>query len=162
MPASAQIKVLRVSARAEGYRREGLKFGTEEVDIPESILTSNQIHRFRRDPMLTCKEVLVNTEEPAVMEEEFAALREKAASAEAQLADSREKVAVAEAELGSLRQKAVIADAFLVKLPVDYSWTQCPSEYVTHLQDRVRELELEKTNTPSTATAHSAKPSARK
>jgi hypothetical protein len=134
MPAPAQIKVLRVSARAEGYRREGLKFGKEEVDIPESILTSKQIHRFKHDPMLSCEEVLVSTEPPAVTDEELALLREK----------------------------AVIADAFLAKLPEEYSWTQCPSEYVAHLQNRVRELELAKAQGASTGAAHAAKQGARK
>ena len=134
MPAPAHIKVLRVSARAEGYRREGLKFGKKEVDIPESILTSNQIHRFKRDPMLNCEEVLVSSEPPAVNEEELALLRDK----------------------------AVIADAFLAKLPEDFSWVQCPSEYVTQLQDRVRELELAKAQGASTGAAHAAKQGARK
>lgn len=116
MPAPAQIKVLRISASAEGYRHDRLTFGRTDVDIPASILTSHQIHHLKRDPMLTCHEVLISTE-PAVSEEEMTRLREKAA----------------------------IADAFLARLPDDFSWSQCPSEYITHLQDHIHDLELAKT-----------------
>jgi len=136
MPASANIKVLRVSASAEGYRREGFKFPQEDVDIPESILTSNQINRLMRDPMLKCQRVLVNAELPIVTEEELTGLREKAA----------------------------IADAFLVKLPADYASEYCPSDYVTHLQNRVHELELEleQAKAASANSTHAAKQGARK
>lgn len=132
MPTSAQIKVLRVSASAEGYRREGLKFGETDVDIPESILTSNQIHRLKRDPMLKCREVLVSTEPVATNE-----------------------------ELVSLQAKAAIADAFLVTLPPAFTWTQCPSEYITLLLDHIHELELAKATTAA-ASAVGAKAHGRK
>ena len=132
---SAHIKVLRVSASAEGYRREGLKFGRTSADIPESILTSKQIHRLMRDPMLSCTEINVD-----------------------------ERWAVSDEEIAGLREKAAIADAFLAKLPADYASEQCPSEYVTHLQDRVHELELElgQAKAASASSAHAAKQGARK
>ncbi|WP_175948763.1 hypothetical protein [Burkholderia pyrrocinia] len=128
MSASTHTKVLRVAASAEGYRREGLKFGRAVVDIPESILTSNQIHRLKRDPMLKCHELLVSTE-PAVSDEEFSALREKAA----------------------------VADAFLAKLPPGFPSDQCPSEYVTLLLDHIHELELAKATAQATIGATATK-----
>ena len=129
MPNTAGIKVLRVAARANGYRREGLRFNLAAADVPEAILTSGQIHRLKRDAMLECKEVTVY-EQPAVSDEELTALREKAA----------------------------ITDAFLAKLPPGYSWEQCPTEYITHLQDQVHELELAKaTASDASASATSTK-----
>ncbi|KIP18572.1 hypothetical protein KY49_3296 [Burkholderia sp. MSHR3999] len=135
MPTPAHTKVLRVSASAEGYRREGLKFGQADVDIPESILTSNQIHRLKRDPMLKCREVLVSAD-PAVSDDEVVGLREKAA----------------------------IADAFMAKLPPGFAWAQCPTEYIRLLMDHIHELELAKATvaaaapaTTSTTKAHGRK-----
>jgi hypothetical protein len=113
MPTTAETKVLRISAKADGYRREGLKFGVAEADIPESVLTSSQVHRLKRDPMLSCKEVTV-----------------------------RDAPAISDDELATLRDKAAIGEAFLAKVPADFTWSECPTEYVTHLQDHVHELEV--------------------
>ncbi|WP_175948571.1 hypothetical protein [Burkholderia pyrrocinia] len=128
MSASTHIKVLRVSASAEGYRREGLKFGRAVVDVPESILTSNQIHRLKRDPMLNCRELVVRTE-----------------------------LDLSEEEVAGLREKAAIADAFMAKLPPGFSWAQCPSEYVTLLLDHIHELELAKATAQATTGATATK-----
>jgi hypothetical protein len=49
---SEQIKVLRVSARRNGYRRAGLHFGETAASIPLSALTSHQVKELRTDRML--------------------------------------------------------------------------------------------------------------
>jgi len=127
MPNVADIKVLRVSAKAEGYRREGLKFGAATVNVPASLLSHNQIHRLMHDPMLNCEAL---TEEP----EPF----------------------ISAPDLAALRVQAAIGEAFLAKVPADFVSVECPSEYVTHLQDQVHELEL--AAQASKTAAHEAKP----
>ncbi|HDR9099661.1 TPA: hypothetical protein QDA86_002999 [Burkholderia vietnamiensis] len=134
MSSSTHIKVLRVSASAEGYRREGLKFGHADVDVPESILTSNQIHRLKRDPMLKCREVLVSTE-----------------------------AGVSDEEVAVLRDKAFVADRFMAMVPSGFTWQECPSEYVTLLLDHIHELELAKaTALAATSATSTTKPHGRK
>ncbi|MEX3688862.1 hypothetical protein AB3X91_30645 [Paraburkholderia sp. BR14263] len=111
MPNTAGIKVLRVSAKANGYRREGLRFDIGAADVPVSILTSGQIHRLKRDPLLDCKEVTV-FDQPTV----------------------------SDAELAQLREKAAIADALRGMLPTDFPVDACPTQYVKLLEDQVLEL----------------------
>lgn len=76
------IKVLRVSAKAEGYRREGLAFSIDTNDIPLSLLSSAQLQRLKSDSMLTCKIVEI---EPGldISPEDWAELRGKADAFEA-------------------------------------------------------------------------------
>ncbi|WP_028535606.1 hypothetical protein [Paludibacterium yongneupense] len=78
-------RVLRVSAKAEGYRREGLKFSIKPANIPLSLLTSAQIAHLKSDRMLDCEEV-DEVHDLVIAPEELADLRDKAATADAVLA----------------------------------------------------------------------------
>jgi len=50
---------------------------------------------------------------------------------------------VATDDLEALRDQARIGKALLAKLPADFHWAQCPTEYVTLLQDQVHDLQTE-------------------
>jgi len=53
------IRVLRVVAKREGFRRAALVFGSQPLDIPLDALTVAQRAAIERDPMLLATEVEV-------------------------------------------------------------------------------------------------------
>jgi len=63
----ATIKVLRVAAKREGFRRAGLVFGSLARDVPVDALTDAQRAAIIGDPMLLATEIEVEVlvEDPA-------------------------------------------------------------------------------------------------
>jgi len=53
------IRVLRVVAKREGFRRAGLVFGSQPQDVPLTALTDVQRAAITRDPMLLATQVEV-------------------------------------------------------------------------------------------------------
>lgn len=58
-----KIKVLRVVARKESFRRAGHQFGAEPVDIPLDQLDKRQLAAIVADPELIATELEVDPEE---------------------------------------------------------------------------------------------------
>lgn len=48
---------LRVTARAEGFRRAGFAWSTAPVDLPVSTFTKAQVEQLKAEPMLTVEEI---------------------------------------------------------------------------------------------------------
>ncbi|WP_043112816.1 HI1506-related protein [Solimonas flava] len=52
----ATQKVLRVTAKREGFRRAGITFGSASVDLPIADLKKEQIEALKSEPMLVAVE----------------------------------------------------------------------------------------------------------
>lgn len=52
----ATQKVLRVTAKRDGFRRAGFAFGSAPVDLPIANLTKDQIELLKSEPMLVVVE----------------------------------------------------------------------------------------------------------
>jgi len=133
--------VLRVAAKADGYRREGLKFSVASADIPLALFSSAQLHRLKSDPMLSCEEVEV---EPSleISMEELAELRDMAAVGESIMvlipdgtASAADYVAHLQHQAIQLTEQAAVGSAVLALVPQD--WTGTSTDYVVYLQAEV-------------------------
>jgi len=133
--------VLRVAAKADGYRREGLKFSVASADIPLTLLSSAQLHRLMSDPMLSCEEVEV---EPSleISMEELAELRDMAAVGESIMVliphgtgSAADYVAHLQQQAMQLTEQAAVGAAVLALVPQD--WTGTSTDYLAHLQAEV-------------------------
>ena len=51
------VKILRVAAKHDGFRRAGYEFGREAKDISVTDLKKEQIEQIKNDPSLVCVEV---------------------------------------------------------------------------------------------------------
>lgn len=51
------VKVLRVIAKRQGFRRAGREFGKEPIDIVLTELSDEHIEQIKNEPMLSCTEV---------------------------------------------------------------------------------------------------------
>ena len=56
----SKVAALRVSSRPETFRRGGIKFNRDPVDIPLSTLSENAIKLIKDEPMLAVQEVEVD------------------------------------------------------------------------------------------------------
>jgi hypothetical protein len=63
-----KIKVLRVAAKRDGFRRAGYAFGSESQDIPLADLDKQKLSALKGDPMLLCVETEVEAEDEAEAE----------------------------------------------------------------------------------------------
>lgn len=77
-----KIKVLRVVARKESFRRAGHQFGAEPVVIPMDQLDKRQLAAIVADPELVATELEVDAEEVEAVESSQAAATPKPATAQ--------------------------------------------------------------------------------
>ncbi len=98
-------KVLRVSAKRDGYRRCGVEHnGT--VDHPAGIFTAEQVDVLKADPLLVVQEVEEGTAPPAGDDPEVARLRSEAASDRAEAAKELKEAKQIKAEAARVLKEA--------------------------------------------------------
>lgn len=62
--AKQKIKVLRVAAKREGFRRAGRAFGRKPVDLPVDSLTKEEVKALKGEAALTVIETETEAEAP--------------------------------------------------------------------------------------------------
>lgn len=55
--ASATRPALRITSKQPGFRRAGMAFGTDPVDVPLEDLSDEQVEQIKGESMLVCVEV---------------------------------------------------------------------------------------------------------
>ncbi len=60
---SKKRAALRISSKADGFRRAGLAFTREPIDVPLENLTKEQIAALKAEPMLVVAEVEIEAGE---------------------------------------------------------------------------------------------------
>lgn len=61
----AKVKIIRITARKDGFRRAGMAHSTTPTDHPADSITKEQLAALKAEPMLTVQELEVDEKKPA-------------------------------------------------------------------------------------------------
>lgn len=76
------MKMIRITAKRDGFRRAGIAHGKAPTDYPAEAFTADQLEQLRSDPMLTVEDVEMSAPAPAPRETGADAAEAPAESAE--------------------------------------------------------------------------------
>jgi hypothetical protein len=63
--ARKKVPVLQVVAKRDGFRRAGIRFGSEPINVPIADLKKDQVTAIKAEPMLIAVETEVEVDEVA-------------------------------------------------------------------------------------------------